>query len=54
MAERCLNHAVDGKVTQAYQRYEYAPQKAAIMEAWFLWLVKAKAPGKLDAFFPDM
>ena len=51
MAERCLSHVTDGKVTQAYQRYEYANEKAEILERYSHYLSRAPAGGSLEKFF---
>ena len=52
MGERCLAHTVDGAITQAYQRYSYANEKAALLEQWFVWLTKGTVGG-LSEFFPE-
>ena len=38
LGERCLSHVVDGQVTQAYLRTDFAKERGEVLQRWADWL----------------
>ena len=49
LGERCLGHLVDGKVTQAYLRTDFANARAEVLEVWADYL-----SGRADVEFGQL
>ena len=53
LGERCLDHAVDGKVRKSYMRTSLAKQRLELLTEWCEWLTEEDAPANAWDAEPD-